>query len=96
MNVIGSANELNTALEHAGRVADFLEFAELMCIDALERDESCGGHFRTEHQTEDGEAKRNDDDFCHSSVWEYSGDTFFQYEGRRRNGSWMDHALPVQ
>ena len=75
VNVIGSASELNTALEHAGRVADFLEFAELMCIDALERDESCGGHFRTEHQTEDGEAKRNDDDFCHSSVWEYSGDT---------------------
>jgi succinate dehydrogenase / fumarate reductase flavoprotein subunit len=75
VNVVGSANELNTALEHAGRVADFLEFAELMCIDALERDESCGGHFRTEHQTEDGEAKRNDDKFCHASVWEYSGDT---------------------
>jgi len=75
VNVVGSANELNTALEHAGRVADFLEFAELMCIDALERDESCGGHFRTEHQTEDGEAKRNDDTFCHASVWEYSGDT---------------------
>lgn len=75
VNVVGSATELNTALEHAGRVADFLEFAELMCIDALERDESCGGHFRTEHQTEDGEAKRNDDDFCHSSVWEYTGDT---------------------
>ncbi|MBM4173923.1 MAG: fumarate reductase/succinate dehydrogenase flavoprotein subunit [Ignavibacteria bacterium] len=75
VNVVGSATELNTALEHAGRVADFLEFAELMCIDALQRDESCGGHFRTEHQTEDGEAKRNDEDFCHSSVWEYSGDT---------------------
>ncbi len=75
VNVVGSANELNTALEHAGRVADFLEFAELMCIDALERDESCGGHFRTEHQTEDGEAKRNDDKYCHASVWEYSGDT---------------------
>ncbi|MFN4766639.1 MAG: fumarate reductase/succinate dehydrogenase flavoprotein subunit [Ignavibacteria bacterium] len=75
VNVVGSATELNTALEHAGRVADFLEFAELMCIDALERDESCGGHFRTEHQTEDGEARRNDEDFCHSSVWEYSGDT---------------------
>jgi len=75
VNVVGSANELNTALEHAGRVADFLEFAELMCIDALERDESCGGHFRTEHQTEDGEAKRNDDAFCHASVWEYSGNT---------------------
>ncbi|MFM8281335.1 MAG: fumarate reductase/succinate dehydrogenase flavoprotein subunit [Bacteroidota bacterium] len=75
VNIVGSSNELNTALEHAGRVADFLEFAELMCIDALQRDESCGGHFRTEHQTEDGEAKRNDDEFCHSSVWEYSGDT---------------------
>lgn len=75
VNVVGSANELNTALEHAGRVADFLEFAELMCIDALERDESCGGHFRTEHQTEDGEAKRNDDKYCHASVWEYTGDT---------------------
>ena len=75
VNVVGSATERNTALEHAGRVADFLEFAELMCIDALERDESCGGHFRTEHQTEDGEARRNDEDFCHSSVWEYSGDT---------------------
>ncbi|MBM4150841.1 MAG: fumarate reductase/succinate dehydrogenase flavoprotein subunit [Ignavibacteria bacterium] len=75
VNVVGSATELNTALEHAGRVADFLEFAELMCIDALQRDESCGGHFRTEHQTEDGEAKRNDEDFCHSSVWEYSGYT---------------------
>jgi succinate dehydrogenase/fumarate reductase flavoprotein subunit len=57
----------------AGRVADFLEFAELMCYDALDRDESCGGHFRVEHQTEEGEARRNDDDFAHVSVWEYTG-----------------------
>jgi len=74
-NVIvpGSGTELNMALENAGRVADFLEFAELMCRDALERDESCGGHFREEHQTEDGEAVRNDKDFTHVSAWEYRG-----------------------
>lgn len=63
VNVLGSGLEMNSALEQAGRVADFLEFAELMCWDALERDESCGGHFRTEHQTQDGEAKRDDQDF---------------------------------
>jgi succinate dehydrogenase / fumarate reductase flavoprotein subunit len=74
VNVTGDGAEMNTALEHAGRVADFLEFAELMCWDALERDESCGGHFRTEHQTEDGEARRNDEDFCHAAVWEYAGE----------------------
>ena len=73
LNVLGSGLEMNNALEQAGRVADFIEFAELMCWDALERDESCGGHFRTEHQTQDGEAKRNDQDFCHSAVWEYTG-----------------------
>jgi succinate dehydrogenase / fumarate reductase, flavoprotein subunit len=73
VRVPGSAHTLNQSLELAGRVADFLEFAELMCIDALDRDESCGGHFRVEHQTEDGEAKRNDDRFAHASVWEYTG-----------------------
>jgi succinate dehydrogenase / fumarate reductase flavoprotein subunit len=52
-------------------VADFLELGELMCLDALERDESCGSHFRTEHQTPDGEAERNDRDFCHVAAWEY-------------------------
>jgi succinate dehydrogenase / fumarate reductase flavoprotein subunit len=62
------------ALEKAGRVADFLEFGELMCRDALARSESAGGHFRAEHQTSDGEALRNDEDFCHSAVWEYVGD----------------------
>lgn len=70
----GTAEELNPWLEHAGRLADFLEFGEMMCRDALERDESCGGHFREEHQTEEGEAVRHDDDFAHAAVWEYQGD----------------------
>ena len=65
----GSGEELNQELEKAGRVADFFEFAELMCIDALDRNESCGGHFREEYQTEDGEALRNDSDYCYSAVW---------------------------
>ncbi len=60
-------------LEKAGRVADFLEFGELMCHDALHRNESCGGHFREEHQTDDGEAVRDDEDFTHVAAWEYSG-----------------------
>jgi succinate dehydrogenase / fumarate reductase flavoprotein subunit len=64
---------MNTALEYAGRVADFLEFAEVMCHDALARDESCGAHFRVEHQTNDGEAVRDDDRFCKVSVWEFAG-----------------------
>jgi succinate dehydrogenase / fumarate reductase flavoprotein subunit len=72
LNVLGSGSDLNQSLEKAGRVADFLEFGELMARDALERDESCGGHFREEHQ-EDGEAKRNDADYCYSAVWEYQG-----------------------
>jgi succinate dehydrogenase / fumarate reductase, flavoprotein subunit len=74
VNVVGANEELNTALEKAGRVADFIEFGELMCLDALERDESCGGHFREEHTTPDGEAKRNDDKFAHVAAWEYKGD----------------------
>jgi succinate dehydrogenase / fumarate reductase, flavoprotein subunit len=69
VRVAGGASELNQELEKANRISDFLEFASLMCTDALQRDESCGGHFRTEHQTEDGEAKRNDRDFCYSSAW---------------------------
>jgi succinate dehydrogenase / fumarate reductase flavoprotein subunit len=67
--VLGSGEELNQELEKAGRVADFLEFGELMCKDALVREESCGGHFRTEYQTGDGEAKRDDEHFCHAAVW---------------------------
>ena len=73
VNVLGEGAEFNQALEQAGRVADFLEFAELMCEDALERNESCGGHFRTEYQTEEGEALRNDDEFCHVAAWQYNG-----------------------
>jgi succinate dehydrogenase / fumarate reductase flavoprotein subunit len=69
----GGAAELNIELERAGRVADHLEFAELMCHDALDRDESCGGHFRVEHQTEDGEAVRDDERFSNVSVWEFKG-----------------------
>ena len=74
VRVPGSGTALNQSLEYAGRVADFLEFAELMCIDALHRDESCGGHFRVEHQTDEGEAKRNDDAFAYAAVWEHRGD----------------------
>jgi succinate dehydrogenase / fumarate reductase flavoprotein subunit len=73
VNVPGSDTELNQALEKAGRVADFLELAELMCRDALHREESCGGHFREEYQTEDGEALRNDEEFAYVAAWEHTG-----------------------
>jgi succinate dehydrogenase / fumarate reductase, flavoprotein subunit len=75
VRVLGTGDELNQALERAGRVADFLELGELMCIDALVRRESCGGHFRAESQTEDGEAMRNDDEFAYVSAWEFGGET---------------------
>lgn len=73
VRIPGGPAELNVELERAGRVADHLEFAELMCYDALERDESCGGHFREEHQTEEGEAVRRDDTYANVSVWEFKG-----------------------
>jgi len=73
VKVAGENEELNQSLEKAGRVADFLEFSELMCRDALQREESCGGHFREEHQTPEGEALRNDKDFCYVSAYEYKG-----------------------
>jgi len=73
VNVLGDNASFNQNLEHAGRVADFLEFGELMARDALYREESCGGHFREEHQTEDNEAKRDDDKFCHVAAWEWKG-----------------------
>ena len=72
--VPGTGVELNKTLEHAGRVADFLELGELMCRDALHREESCGGHFRTEYQTADGEALRNDAEFAYVAAWEYAGE----------------------
>jgi succinate dehydrogenase / fumarate reductase flavoprotein subunit len=73
VNVPGSDAELNQALEKAGRVADFMELAELMCKDALHRTESCGGHFREESQTPDGEALRDDEHFAYVAAWEYAG-----------------------
>ncbi|MFL5505864.1 MAG: fumarate reductase/succinate dehydrogenase flavoprotein subunit [Gemmatimonadales bacterium] len=74
VNVPGSASEINQALEKAARVADFFELGELMCRDALHREESAGGHFRTEYQTEDGEAKRDDSRFCYVAAWEWTGE----------------------
>ncbi len=73
VTVTGTTGELNQNLEYAGRVADFMEFAELLCLDALTRRESCGSHFREEFQTEDGEARRNDAEFAFVSAWEYQG-----------------------
>ena len=74
VRVLGSADTLNQSLEKAGRVADFLELGELMCIDALHRRESCGGHFRAESQTEEGEALRHDDEFAYVAAWEWGGE----------------------
>ncbi len=74
LKVVGAENELNQTLELANRISDYMEFAELLCKDALERRESCGGHFRVEYQTEDNEAKRDDENFAHVAVWEYTGE----------------------
>jgi succinate dehydrogenase / fumarate reductase flavoprotein subunit len=74
VRILGEGMSLNQSLEKAGRVADFLEFGELMVRDALHREESCGGHFRVEHQTEEGEALRDDDNFAYVGAWEYTGD----------------------
>jgi succinate dehydrogenase / fumarate reductase, flavoprotein subunit len=74
VSIPGSGTDLNQTLEHAGRVADFLELGELMCRDALHREESCGGHFRTEYQTPDGEALRNDEEFAYVAAWQYAGE----------------------
>jgi succinate dehydrogenase / fumarate reductase flavoprotein subunit len=73
VKVTGNGTEINQQLENAGRTADYLEFAELLCRDALHRNESCGGHFRVEYQTEDGEALRDDENFCYSAAWEFQG-----------------------
>jgi succinate dehydrogenase / fumarate reductase flavoprotein subunit len=74
VKVVGAANDLNSELERAGRVADSLELGELLAFDALHRNESCGGHFREEYQTEDGEAKRDDKNFSHVAAWEFTGE----------------------
>ncbi|MCH2209885.1 MAG: fumarate reductase/succinate dehydrogenase flavoprotein subunit [Fuerstiella sp.] len=73
VRVLGQGSTLNQSIEKAGRVADFLEFGELLATDALEREESCGGHFREEYQTDEGEARRNDDEFMHVAAWEFHG-----------------------
>jgi succinate dehydrogenase / fumarate reductase flavoprotein subunit len=73
VNVPGDANNLNPGLDYAGRVADYMEFAEVLALDALERRESCGGHFREEFQTPDGEALRKDDEFSYVAAWEFKG-----------------------
>jgi succinate dehydrogenase / fumarate reductase flavoprotein subunit len=74
VRIPGDDKEFNIEVEKANRVADFLEFAETMCLDALTREESCGGHFREEHQSADGEAQRDDENFAVASVWEYKGE----------------------
>ncbi|HEY6105484.1 MAG TPA: fumarate reductase/succinate dehydrogenase flavoprotein subunit, partial [Anaeromyxobacteraceae bacterium] len=74
VKVLGAGAELNQELEKAGRVADFLELAELLTLDALQRNESCGGHFRVEYQTEEGEAKRNDAEYAYVAAWEWKGE----------------------
>jgi succinate dehydrogenase / fumarate reductase flavoprotein subunit len=73
VTVPGSGDDLNQSLERAGRVADFMELAELMCIDARERNESCGGHFREEYQTSEGEAQRDDEHYSYVAAWGYNG-----------------------
>ncbi|MDA8020359.1 MAG: fumarate reductase/succinate dehydrogenase flavoprotein subunit [Thermoanaerobaculia bacterium] len=88
LKVLGTGDSLNQSLEKAGRVADFFELAELMCRDALDRDESCGGHFRDEHQTDEGEAKRNDEDYQYVSAWEMGGDA--------SSPTWKLHKEPLE
>ena len=92
--VVGENEEFNTSLEKAGRVADFLEFGELMVRDALEREESCGGHFREEHQTPEGEAKRDDEKFCHAAAWEWKGEG--QTPVRNVEPLTFEHVHPAQ
>jgi succinate dehydrogenase / fumarate reductase flavoprotein subunit len=74
VRVPGTERDFNQSLEKAGRVADFMEFAEMMILDALARQESCGGHFNEAYQTEENEAKRDDANFCHAAAWEYAGE----------------------
>ena len=82
LKVTGDDASLNQTLEKAGRVDDFFELGMLMCRDALVREESCGGHFRAEHQTEEGEALRHDDEFAHVTAWEWTGDPMAPNEHR--------------
>ena len=85
VQIPGDINEMNPELDKANRVADFIELGELMCIDALQREESCGGHFREEHQTPEGEALRQDDKFMYVSAWEYKSDSNWELHKEELN-----------
>jgi succinate dehydrogenase / fumarate reductase flavoprotein subunit len=78
LKITGGIKEFNPELDKAGRIADFIELGELMCLDALQREESCGGHFREEYQTEEGEALRRDDEFMYVAAWEFKGEHQWQ------------------
>ncbi len=78
LKILGSSESFNQSLERAGRVADLIELAHLMAMDALNREESCGGHFRLEHQTDDGEAQRDDENFSYVAAWEWKGENWPQ------------------
>ncbi len=86
VKVVGVDNDINQTLERAGKVADYLELGELMAVDALDRNESCGGHFREEYQTKEGEALRNDDEYTFVSAWEFRGSV----------GKWKLHKEPLE
>jgi succinate dehydrogenase / fumarate reductase flavoprotein subunit len=97
LRVSGEQNYKNEELEKAGRVGDFLELGELMALDALTREESCGGHFRVEHQTADNEAKRDDEKFCHVSAWEFGGDAYGSPKNAAKNKiSWKEEREPLE
>jgi succinate dehydrogenase / fumarate reductase flavoprotein subunit len=93
VKIPGSINEMNTELDKAGRVADFIELGELMCKDALNRNESCGGHFREESQTEEGEAKRDDDNYRYAAAWEFAGESNWNLHKEELN---FEVAKPTQ
>ena len=85
VRIPGEINEMNPELDKAGRVADFIELGELMCMDALNRNESCGGHFREESQTEEGEARRNDDEYAYVAAWEFKGESDWELHKEELN-----------
>ena len=93
VKIPGTINEMNPELDKAGRVADFIELGELMCKDALNRNESCGGHFREESQTEEGEAMRDDANFAYVAAWEFKGESNWELHKEALN---FDVAKPTQ
>ncbi len=93
VRVLGENESFNQSLEKAGRVADFLEFGELLVRDARHREESCGGHFRVEHQTEEGEALRNDDEFAYVAAWEWQGENQARRSCTRNRSTFENVAL---